>query len=132
MHSASILLVEDEVLIRMMIAEMLEELGCRVAAETGNVEQAIVLAQQASFDAALLDINLGGVLVTPVAEIVCARRRPLIFASGYGMAGVPEGFDGCPVLQKPFEVTALRNALDSVLGTPQFAGSPAMNGVSLS
>ena len=100
----SVLLVEDEVMIRMMIAEMLEELGHRVAAETGEIDQAIRFAQNTEFDLAILDVNVQGKLITPVAELITALNRPIIFATGYGAAGIPEEFRGCPNLEKPFLV----------------------------
>ena len=81
--SCSVLIVEDETLLRMMITEMLEELGHRVAAEAARLEQALPLAQSADFDLAVLDVNIAGQLITPVAELIAARRRPIIFATGY-------------------------------------------------
>jgi CheY-like chemotaxis protein len=59
-HPLSIFLVEDETLIRMMVAEMIEELGHTVVAEGSNLKQALSLAQTANFDVAILDINLSG------------------------------------------------------------------------
>jgi CheY-like chemotaxis protein len=90
--SCSVLIVEDETLLRMMMTEMLEELGHRVAAEAARLEQALPLAQSADFDLAVLDVNIAGQLITPVAELIAARRRPIIFATGYGVSGLPEAF----------------------------------------
>jgi CheY-like chemotaxis protein len=104
----SVLLVEDEVMIRMMIAEMLEELGHRVAAETGEIDQAIRFAQNTEFDLAILEI-------TPVAELITALNRPIIFATGYGAAGIPEEFRGRPSLEKPFLVETLARTIDLTL-----------------
>ena len=66
----SVLLVEDEALIRMMIAEMIEELGHSVAGEASNIADALRLAQTATFEFAILDINLAGAKINPVAKIV--------------------------------------------------------------
>jgi CheY-like chemotaxis protein len=76
MPGASIFLVEDEILIRMMLAEMVEELGHRVVAEAGNIKDGQVLAGSAVFDLALLDINLAGRCISPVAEIIARRDLP--------------------------------------------------------
>ncbi|MGY4282701.1 CheY-like chemotaxis protein [Bradyrhizobium sp. LM2.7] len=76
MHQTSILLVEDEAIIRMMLVEMLEELGHRVIAEAGNVQDGRSLAEIEEFDLAILDINLDGQDVQPVAEAVAARGLP--------------------------------------------------------
>jgi len=98
----SVLLVEDEVMIRMTVAGMLEELGHRVVAEAGEINRAIVLAQSIEFELAILDVNLNGQVITPVADVIKARKRPLIFATGYGAAGVPDNYRDQPTLQKPF------------------------------
>ena len=75
----SVFLVEDEVMIRMMVADMLEELGYSVAAEAGEINEAIRLAQSAHFDLAILDVNVNGKVISPVAELIQARKRPFIF-----------------------------------------------------
>ena len=111
----SVLLVEDEALIRMMIAEMIEQLGHSVAGEAGNIADALRLAQTATFEFAILDINLAGAKIDPVAEIISSRGVPFIFASGYGTAGVPKSFGGRAVLQKPFLIERLGEAIEAAL-----------------
>jgi CheY-like chemotaxis protein len=110
-----VLLVEDEGLIRLMAAEMLEDLGHQVV-EASSLDEALTLAETTDFDVAILDINLGGRRVDPVAEIVSARDIPFLFASGYGDANIPQDFSDRPVLQKPF---LLRNLSDSLACLPQ-------------
>ena len=80
--SATFFLVEDEVLLRMMTVEMLEELGHRVVAEAGTISAAEPLARNADFDMAVLDINVGGTDIAPIAQIIAGRGLPFIFASG--------------------------------------------------
>jgi hypothetical protein len=63
-------------------------------------------------------VNLGGKICTHVAELIKARGLPIIFATGYGAAGVPEEFKGCPALQKPFELKALAAALNLIRPDP--------------
>jgi CheY-like chemotaxis protein len=70
---AAIFVVEDEALIRMMLVEMIEELGHRVIAEAGNVRDAQALARTAIFDLAILDVNIAGYSISPVAEIIEKR-----------------------------------------------------------
>jgi CheY-like chemotaxis protein len=113
-----IFVVEDEAMIRMMVVDMLEELGHTIAAEAGHLDKAIEFARSADFDLAILDVNLSGKMITPVAELIKARGVPLIFATGYGAAGVPEAFKGCPALQKPFEFKALELAINSIRLSP--------------
>jgi CheY-like chemotaxis protein len=110
--SCSVLIVEDETLLRMMMTDMLEELGHRVAAEAARLEQAIPLAQSADFDLAVLDVNIAGQLITPVAELIAARRRPIIFATGYGVSDLPEAFRNRPALRKPFMIEGLKTAIE--------------------
>src|ERR1700709_1942223 len=94
----SVFLVEDEVMIRMMVADMLEELGSSVAAEAGEINEAIRLAGSAEFDIAILDGNVNGKAISPVAEVIQARNRPFVFATGYGAQGLPEEFRNRPTL----------------------------------
>lgn len=112
MVQASILLVEDEALIRMMLVEMIEEVGHKVIAEAGDLERGLSLAQTESYDLAILDINLKGLIVTPVAEAVKARGLLLLFLSGYGALGRPEGFEGMVTLNKPCTPDVLRQAIN--------------------
>jgi DNA-binding response OmpR family regulator len=111
----SVFLVEDEVMIRMMVADMLEELGYRVAAEAGEINEAIRLAQSAEFDLAILDVNVNGKVISPVAELIKARNRPFIFATGYGSSGLPEEYRDRPALQKPFQIETLARMIDTAL-----------------
>ena len=114
----AVFLVEDEALIRMMIAEMVEELGHRVVAEAGDIERAITLAQSKDIDLAILDINIAQREIDPVATLLIDRGIPIVFASGYGEKGLPKAFAGRPVLQKPFLSQALAEAICKVLVRP--------------
>ena len=109
-----VLIVEDELMIRMLLEGMLTDLGHSVAAEAGGLDEAISLAKQAEFDLAVLDVNLNGTPVTPVVEILVERGVPFIFASGYGQRGLPEAYRTAPILQKPFQADALEKAIQAV------------------
>lgn len=111
----SVLLVEDEVMIRMMVADMLEELGYTIAGEAGEIDDAVKLVQVADFDIAILDVNVNGKVITPVAEAVQLRGLPFVFATGYGAQGLPEKFRDRPTIQKPFQVETLARTIESVL-----------------
>jgi len=109
-----IFVVEDEVMIRMLLDGMLSDLGYTVAAEAGAIDEALALAKQAEFDLAILDVNLNGQPITPVAEILIERGLPFVFATGYGAHGVPEAYRSTPTLQKPFQAEALGAALQTI------------------
>ncbi|MBR1167523.1 response regulator [Bradyrhizobium liaoningense] len=112
---ASVLLVEDEALIRMMLVDMIEEAGHSVVAEAGDIKNGVSLASKAEFDLAILDINVGGDTVEPVASAVAERGKPFFFVSGYGSSGVPEAFMGTKVVTKPCLVAEVQSAIDKAL-----------------
>ena len=116
MSGAAVFLVEDEALIRMMIAEMLDDLGHRVVAEASSIEVADPLARSAVFDLGVFDINIGGRNISPIAEIVDGRGLPFIFVSGYGSAGKPVLFRHKAVLRKPFKISEFGKMIDAALG----------------
>ena len=85
-----ILVVEDELMIRMLLEDMLGELGYIVAAEAARIDEALDAANNADFDVAILDVNLNGEPILPVADALAARGTPFVFATGYGERGLPE------------------------------------------
>lgn len=111
----SILLVEDEIMIRMMVADMLQELGYVIAGEAGDIDEAVRLVQATDFDIAILDVNVNGKVITPVAELISARNRPFIFATGYGSSGLPPEYRDRPALQKPFQLETLAQVISSTM-----------------
>jgi CheY-like chemotaxis protein len=90
---------------------MIAELGHDVVAEAGNIVDALKVAKTADFDIAILDINVGGQRIEPVAEIIHGRPLPFVFASGYGAAGLPEKYRDRTVLQKPLLAKQLAEAI---------------------
>jgi CheY-like chemotaxis protein len=110
-----IFIVEDELMIRMLLEDMLEDLGYEIADTAGRVDEAIVMARQGKFDAAILDVNLNGQSINPVAAVLVERGVPFVFATGYGKQGIPESYRNRPTLQKPFQQDSLGRALASAL-----------------
>ena len=106
-----VLLIEDETLVAMMLEEILQELGCEVVGPIGRIDAARAAIEGDGFDCALLDINLRGQPVYPVADLLAERAVPFGFVTGYGGAGVPAKFDARPVLQKPFNSQELAAVL---------------------
>jgi CheY-like chemotaxis protein len=110
-----ILVVEDELMIRMLLEDMLGELGYTVAAEAARIEEALDAAKNADFDIAILDVNLNGQPISPVADALVARGMPFVFATGYGERGLPEPYRDRPTLKKPFQMDGLKQMLQIAL-----------------
>jgi CheY-like chemotaxis protein len=113
-----VLVVEDEALVSMLLEDMLADHGCEVAATASRVNQALDLVADPSlaFDAAILDVNLGGDPIFPVAEALAQRGAPFVFATGYGAGGLPESWRDRPTLQKPFSHHDVGKALAAAVG----------------
>jgi CheY-like chemotaxis protein len=112
---ARVLLVEDEALIALMLEDMLESMGCAVTALAPRVQLGVALAESGDFDLAMLDVNVAGENVEPVADILARRGIPFIFATGYGEAGVPLRHRERPVVAKPFRSEQLESAIKKAL-----------------
>ena len=109
-----VFVVEDEVAISMLIEDMLLDLGAEVVGPAGRLGQACSMAETGSFDIAILDVNVAGEAVYPVAEILARRGVPFMFSTGYGAAGIDPAWRDRPVLQKPFAQAELEKALATV------------------
>ena len=110
-----VLVVEDEGAVALLIEDMLQDLGCEITASAGRLAEACRIAATAEIDLAVLDVNLDGQPVFPVAEILRKRQIPSIFSTGYGVSGLPREFIGHPVLGKPFSLKDLQQAITMVL-----------------
>lgn len=115
LNGVGIFLVEDEPLLALTVEDMLTELGCKVTASVANLAEAIERAGDGTFDCALLDINLAGREVFPVAEILEHRGIPFVFSSGYGASQLPKAFSTRPVVSKPYDMDQLSAALRATL-----------------
>jgi CheY-like chemotaxis protein len=88
-QGSRVLVVEDELMIRMLLEDMLGELGYTVAAEAAHLDEALEATRSADFDLAILDVNLDGQPISPVVEALVARGA-FVFATGYGEHRTPE------------------------------------------
>src|SRR6266487_4381466 len=113
MQARRILVVEDEPMIRILLEDMLGELGYTVAAEAARIDEALEATKNTEFDLAILDANLNGQPVSPVADALVARGTPFVFATGYGE--LPEPYRDRPTLRKPFQIDGLKGMLQSTL-----------------
>ena len=105
----SVLVIEDEMLILMMIEDMLGDLGCESVAVASKIGQAITLIDDQVFDTAMLDMNLNGIESYPVADALMARDVPYFFSTGNSLTNMKDGYRGQDVLKKPFTFEQLSN-----------------------
>jgi len=112
---AKLLVVEDDVLIRMLLADMLGEIGYTVAAEAGSVNEALEATRKADFDLAILDADLEGRSVSPVADALVARDIGFVFVTGsdHGLFCYRDR----PTLKKPFQIDALKRCCKTALSS---------------
>ena len=111
-----VLLVEDETLIAMMVEDMLADLGCTVVGPASDLDEAFALLEEHNgLDAALLDVNLAGSSVFPLADELRGRGVPLIFTTGYGDAGLRDADRGAAVLRKPYRAEELAAAISAAV-----------------
>jgi PAS domain S-box-containing protein len=119
-----VLVVEDEALVAMALRETLSDLGYSVVGPFSRMSEAILALRSARVDAAVLDINLGGEVVYPLADVLAADQVPFIFVTGYGAEEIERRFAGVPVLQKPIEPDALQSIFVRRPAIPGLRPSP--------
>ncbi|WP_274426707.1 response regulator [Chelativorans sp. YIM 93263] len=112
--------VEDEALVAMNLEMILEELGCVIAATAMRFDQAEQMINEGiEADVAILDVNLGGLNVFPLAERLIERGIPVVFATGYDESGIDDAWHGTPTLQKPYTAEDVDRGLAMVLAARQ-------------
>ncbi|CAN5159688.1 response regulator [soil metagenome] len=114
-----ILIVEDESLVAMLLETILEDMGCTTVGPISNIEDALALLasdEADTLDGALLDVNVAGREVFPVADLLKAKGVPFVFSTGYGQGGLPDQWRTHATIQKPFTEAAVQQALMTALG----------------
>ena len=113
----TILVVEDDYILAMHVADTLRQEGATVIGPAGSVRQALRLLERSiSLDAAVLDVNLGAERVYPVADALIARKVPLVFATGYEELLLERAYVGLPRCPKPIDGNALVATLQTLTG----------------
>jgi DNA-binding response OmpR family regulator len=84
-----VLIVEDEMLVALLIEDFLTDIGCHVVGPCGSVQAALDAVRNRAIDLAILDVNLDGEMVYPVAELLAEQQIPFLFLSGYGIEAIP-------------------------------------------
>ncbi len=116
LNGVRVLLVEDELIIAMQVAKDLTDAGCIIMGPYKGVDGALKAVGDKPVDIAVLDVNLGGRLVYPVAEVLAQRGVPFIFTTGYDRKTLPPSYADRPVIRKPIERSALFDILADTLG----------------
>ena len=111
----SILIVEDEPLIAMMLEDFLESLGHTVVASCDNVGDALKAVVEDGFEVAILDVNLKGETVWPVAAELRARGVPFVIASGGHVDPPPAEFANVPLIEKPYTIDRVSPAIEAAM-----------------
>ncbi len=106
-----VLVVEDEAILRLALQDIIGDMGCEVILSSGGLQGALQRARDLPLDLAVLDVNLAGARVDPVADLLADRGIPFIFASGYAEAGLPARHADRPLVEKPYRSDQLQAAL---------------------
>jgi two-component SAPR family response regulator len=106
-----VLVVEDEFLVAMDIENMLEQLGCQVVASVPRLRKALDVALSLDFDLAVLDINLAGEVVYPLAFRLANRGTPFVFTTGYSTSSLPSELSDRPLVRKPVTLASLKKSV---------------------
>ncbi|HET7570843.1 MAG TPA: response regulator [Gammaproteobacteria bacterium] len=112
-----VLMVEDEMMLAMSLEDLLNLLGCKVV-KAANVAKALKLAGTETVDGALLDVNLAGKRVYPVAAELERRGIPFVFMTGYDTDRLDGDYRGHPALQKPFQMDEMERVMAATFTRP--------------
>ena len=115
LQGVKVLVVEDEYLVAALMEDILESAGCVVAGPIPRLAQALDAASSEACDVAVLDVNLAGERVYPVADILAQRNVPFVFVTGYGV--LPGEYANRPRLCKPFKMADLLDTLSDIVTT---------------
>lgn len=117
-----VLVAEDEFMISMLIEDLLSDHKCEIIGPFDRVKMALEAAQTETIDIAILDVNLAGVKIYPVADELAARKIPFILLSGYGKSAAPQDHPEWPVCNKPFRPEELLSMLEGEMSRLRTAG----------
>jgi DNA-binding response OmpR family regulator len=110
-----VLVVEDEYLVAILIEEILQSAGCVVMGPVPRLPEALDAINREDYDVAVLDVNLAGERINPVADALSERNVPFLFVTGYGTNALPSEYAERPHICKPFRMAELIGALSSVV-----------------
>ena len=115
LKGVKVLVVEDEYLVAILIEEILESAGCIVLGPIPRLREALEAIDHDDCDAAVLDVNLAGERIDPVADALCERDVPFMFVTGYGANALQSEYAERPHIGKPFRMAELLGMLSSII-----------------
>lgn len=118
LEGTRVLVVEDQFMIAALIEDVLVTAGCLVTGPIPRLSEALDAVGSGTFDAAVLDVNLGGDRVYPVADALSRRNVPFVFVTGYSAGALPPEYAKCPRLCKPFKMADLLEQLSRLIAPP--------------
>lgn len=123
MHSVNdaqpltVFVVEDESLVALNLEDILADLGCAVIGPAMRLERARTMVEgDFQADVAILDVNVAGEQIFPVAQMLVERGVPIVFATGYDKDGLPEAWHAHTILQKPYTLDDVSRSLQMAVG----------------
>jgi len=116
LEGLNVFVVEDEFAVLLMLEDMLSELGCNLAGTASRMTEAHKLLGETSPSVAVLDVNVAGEPVYPLAAVLASRNVPIVFSTGYGGSGMDPQWRERPILQKPYRIEDLQKALLAAVG----------------
>jgi CheY-like chemotaxis protein len=111
LNGLRVLVVEDEAAISLLLEDMLLDFGCEVIGPAARLAAALDAVNREKVDLAILDVNVAGEPIYPVADALVEKAIPFVFSTGYGSAGIKDAYRDRPVLQKPFAQHDLKQKL---------------------
>jgi CheY-like chemotaxis protein len=115
LRGVRVLVVEDEYFVAILIEEILESAGCIVMGPIPRLPEALDAIEHEDYDVAVLDVNLAGERINPVADALSERNIPFLFVTGYGANALPGEYAQRPHICKPFRMAELLGALSGVV-----------------
>jgi two-component SAPR family response regulator len=119
LEGVRVLVVEDDFLVSLLFEDLLTSAGCVVLGPVPRLADALDAAAKEHCDVAVLDVNLAGEWVYPVAAVLVGRNVPIVFVTGYGSDTIPRQYAGQLRIAKPFSAEQLSRALSRAIQTPR-------------
>ncbi|MGE8258299.1 MAG: response regulator [Stenotrophomonas sp.] len=113
-RGARVLIVEDEPTLRMVLEQAIGQLGYNVCGTAQDLATALAVVERATFDLAVLDVNLNGTESYPVADRLAGLGVPFLFTTGFGANRLPDRFKSAALLEKPFRLKEIAAALQAL------------------